>query len=286
MVPRGLDHIVHAVRDLDAAAEFYRRAGFTVGARNKHTWGTHNHVVQLPGFFIEILTLAEPDKLGSDGLSEHFGRFNQNAIARGDGFSMLMLESSNIDVDAQEFNRNGIGRSSVLPFSRQAKTADGNTTTVGFSLLFAEDNASPNMGFALCQQHNPSAFWNPSFQTHANGANAVSGVIFVADQPMDHAGFLSAFSGVGMLDNHADGVTAHTPRGSIEIFKVAAFRDRFGASPNDIQGLKLVGLKISVKDLDQIEALLQKSGMACSRHEGRLVIAPDAAFGATLIFGD
>ncbi|MGP8122859.1 MAG: VOC family protein, partial [Xanthobacteraceae bacterium] len=42
---RGLDHIVHAVRGLDAAAEFYRRAGFVVGARNRHPWGTHNHIV-------------------------------------------------------------------------------------------------------------------------------------------------------------------------------------------------------------------------------------------------
>jgi catechol 2,3-dioxygenase-like lactoylglutathione lyase family enzyme len=33
---RGLDHIIHAVRDLDAAAELYRRLGFTVGARNRH----------------------------------------------------------------------------------------------------------------------------------------------------------------------------------------------------------------------------------------------------------
>ena len=33
---RGLDHIVHAVRDLDAAAELYRRLGFTAGARNRH----------------------------------------------------------------------------------------------------------------------------------------------------------------------------------------------------------------------------------------------------------
>ncbi|MGB8511504.1 MAG: VOC family protein, partial [Pseudolabrys sp.] len=52
---RGLDHIVHAVRDLDAAADLYRRLGFTVGARNKHPWGTYNHIVQLPGFFIELL---------------------------------------------------------------------------------------------------------------------------------------------------------------------------------------------------------------------------------------
>jgi catechol 2,3-dioxygenase-like lactoylglutathione lyase family enzyme len=46
----GLDHVVHAVRDLDAAAELYRRLGFTVGARNRHAWGTHNHLVQLPAF--------------------------------------------------------------------------------------------------------------------------------------------------------------------------------------------------------------------------------------------
>ena len=67
---RGLDHIAHAVRDLDAAADFYRRIGFTVGARNRHSWGTHNCIVQFPGFFIEILTLAEPEKLGDDGISE------------------------------------------------------------------------------------------------------------------------------------------------------------------------------------------------------------------------
>jgi Glyoxalase-like domain len=44
-MPHGLDHIVHAIRDLDAAAEFYARAGFTVGARNRHAWGTHNRIV-------------------------------------------------------------------------------------------------------------------------------------------------------------------------------------------------------------------------------------------------
>ena len=33
---RGLDHLVHVVRDLDAAGAFYQRLGFTVGARNRH----------------------------------------------------------------------------------------------------------------------------------------------------------------------------------------------------------------------------------------------------------
>ena len=60
---RGLDHIVHAVHDLDAAADFYRRLGFQVGSRNTHprAWGTQNHIVQLPGTYIELLALAGAD---------------------------------------------------------------------------------------------------------------------------------------------------------------------------------------------------------------------------------
>ena len=79
-MPRGIDHIVHAVRDLDAAAQLYRSLGFTVGTRNKHPWGTHNVIVQLRGSFIELLTLAEPEKLGDDGFSNMFGAFNGDFI--------------------------------------------------------------------------------------------------------------------------------------------------------------------------------------------------------------
>ena len=93
---RGLDHIVHAVRDLDAAADLYRRLGFTVGARNRHPWGTHNHIVQLPGFFIELLTVAEPERLGTDGFSTMFAAYNRDFVARGEGFSLLILESKDV----------------------------------------------------------------------------------------------------------------------------------------------------------------------------------------------
>src|SRR5712691_9570766 len=102
-MPRGLEHIVHAVRDLDAAADLYRRLGFTVGARNRHSWGTHNQLVQLPGFFIELLTVAEPEKLGSDGFSTLFGRFNQSFLSRHEGLSILLLEGNDAAADAAVF---------------------------------------------------------------------------------------------------------------------------------------------------------------------------------------
>src|SRR5665213_561580 len=108
-MPHGLDHIVHAVRDLDAAAEFYRRAGFTVGARNRHPWGTHNRIVQLTNGFVEILEVAEPEKIAphQEG-SFSFGAFNRDFLASREGFSMLILGSSNATGDASGFDAAGI----------------------------------------------------------------------------------------------------------------------------------------------------------------------------------
>lgn len=93
-MPRGLDHVVHAVRDLDAAAQLYQRLGFTVGTRNRHPWGTHNRIVQMPGFFIELLTVAEPDRLGSDPFSALFGTFNRVFLTHHEGFSFVVVESA------------------------------------------------------------------------------------------------------------------------------------------------------------------------------------------------
>lgn len=284
-MPRGLDHIVHAVRDLDAAADFYRRAGFKVGARNRHPWGTHNHVVQFPGFFIEILTVAEPSRLGDDGLSRHFGIPNRDAITRGDGFAMLVLESTDSAADVADFTKSGIGISDELPFSREAKLPDGSATTVGFSLAFVRDALSPHTGFFTCRQHNPAAFWKPDYQQHANGVSGVLGVILVAENPSDHHIFLKAFTGASDLHASSIGVTAHTPRGNVEIVEAVAFRDQFGVAPGlDGEGASLKGLRLSVPDIDAVERVLKSGGVASHRHTGRLVVPPQAAFGATLIF--
>lgn len=282
---RGLDHIVHAVGDLDAAADFYRRAGFKVGARNRHPWGTHNHVVQFPGFFIEVLTVAEPEKLGEDGLSQRFGIPGREAIARGDGLAMLVLESIDSEADAADFAQHGIGVSDVLPFSRQAMLPDGSATTVGFSLVFARDAQSPHMTFFTCKQQNPAAFWKPDFQQHPNGASGVLGAVLVAENPADHHIFLGAFTGVRDLHSSSLGITAKTPRGDVEIIDAVAFHDQFGGVAElDGEGASLKGLRLAVPDLDVLETKLKAGGVISHRFAGRVVVPPEAAFGATLIF--
>src|SRR5437588_12276471 len=192
-MPRGLDPLVHVVRDLDAAGAFYRRLGFTVGARNRHPWGTHNRIVQLSGFFIELLTVAEPDKLGNDGFSTFFGEHHRDFLSQREGFSFLMLESHDTAADAQAFHAAGIALSDGLRFERGGRAPDGSPRTVAFSLVFARDNGVDGPGFALCQQHTPEQFWNPELQRHTNTVQAAAGVVAVADEPDAHRAFLSAF---------------------------------------------------------------------------------------------
>ena len=58
-MPRAVDHLVIAAYDLPEQEAFYRRLGFQVGARNRHPWGTENHVVQFDGAFLELIGLGD-----------------------------------------------------------------------------------------------------------------------------------------------------------------------------------------------------------------------------------
>jgi Glyoxalase-like domain len=283
-MPHGLDHIVHAVRDLDAAAEFYGRAGFTVGARNRHSWGTHNRIVQLRNCYIEILEVAEPDKIAPHGARAFsFGAYNRDFLAEREGFSMLILNSSNAVEDNGAFEAAGISNSKVFDFAREGTKPDGTPVKLAFSLAFAADPVSPNLRFAVCQHHFPENFWDPAFQSHANGATTVPGVAMVAENPSDHHIFLKAFTGVRDLHSSSIGVRARTENGDVEIMEQVAFADQFGVSPAvDGEGMTLNGLRFAVDDLTQAEAWHRRNGIASQRHVGRLVVPPDVAHGAIL----
>jgi catechol 2,3-dioxygenase-like lactoylglutathione lyase family enzyme len=294
----GLDHVVHAVRDLDAAAELYRQLGFTVGARNRHPWGTHNHVIQLPGFFIELLTLADPDKLGSDGFSTQFAAYARDFADRHEGLALLILESKKASADVAAYRKAGIAASDVMPFEREGKKPDGKTVKVGFSLAFAEDKLSPDIHFCTCQQHYPENFWNPDFQKHDNRAAAVAGIVLVADNPAAHLDFMRAFTGVASADEFSDGFRIVLPRGVIEVVTPAAFTHRYGlAAPATDKGPRLAALRLAVTDTAAVKSCLRQAGIALATGgdmpapaSGTAVYNPDTgavsvpALGAALVF--
>src|SRR5262249_5739093 len=282
-MPRGLDHIVHAVRDLDAAADLYRRLGFIVGARNRHSrsWGTQNHVVQLPGTYIELLAVADTTEIAPHSPRHFsFGAFNRDWLKREQGLSMLVLEGCGVS-DTDSFRPAGIGDSELYEFEREVKRPDAAPVTLAFALAFASDPRAPDIGFFTCFQRHPENFWNSAFQSHANTAVAVAGVVLVAKAPSDHAEFFAAFAGVGNR-RITDGGVIWAPRGDLVVLTPSAFTSRFGVSAPDISGgARLTALRFLVT----APSLLAKAPGIGGAHTGDItVIGQDDAMGAVLVF--
>jgi Glyoxalase-like domain len=285
MTARGLDHLVIGVRDLDAAGRLFERMGFTVGGRNQHSWGTDNRIVQMPGFFIELITVARPQLIPDHAPRRFsFGRHVADALARGEGPSMVVLESRDAAADAAGYAAAGIGDFEPFTFSRKGRTATGEEVEVSFSLAFAQDELAPDCGFFACRQHRPELFWSPKAQTHANGVNAVDAVYLVADNPTDHHIFLSSFTGQRALTASSAGIVAPLPRGRIEILTSRAASSHFGRPDMAVPAPAIIGLSVRTSDLVAVERRLASEHIAFARIGARIVVPASQACGCILAF--
>lgn len=282
--PRGLDHLVIGVRDLDAAGVFYESLGFTVGARNRHPWGTENRIVQFAGSFLELLTIGDAAAITPAAARMFsFGSFMQDALARGEGLSMLVLESTDAKADAIAFKAAGIGDYEPFFFERQARRPDGSEVRVAFSLAFAADPLAPECGFFVCQQHEPQNFWNPAFQQHPNGASALTSAIIVTDSPAAHREFLSAFAGFPeVLEGNAD-LVLDLPRGRIDVLDPDAAQAIYHVEP-DTTPARFLGFCVAVPDLDAVAKRLEAAGLPFAHGEERIVVPAEAALGCVIAF--
>jgi catechol 2,3-dioxygenase-like lactoylglutathione lyase family enzyme len=276
---RGLDHLVLGVCDLDAAGAFYEKLGFTVGARNRHPWGTHNRIVQFPGTFLEMITVGEPDLIVPHRPGHFsFGAFVRDALARGEGFSMLVLASSDAKADNVLFQDAGIGHFEPFFFERQAMRPDGSAVRVAFSLAFSTNPLTQEQAFFVCQQHEPQNFWNPIFQTHANGAARLSTVTMVSEVPCDHGNFFKIFTGNTQPVINDHGLCFDLPHGRIDLVTPQHAVKAFGFSG---PSTSLASFTVTVPDIGALQRRLDEHGIVHA-HYGPRVVVP--AFGVMIAF--
>jgi catechol 2,3-dioxygenase-like lactoylglutathione lyase family enzyme len=285
---RPIDHVVLAVRDLDAAAAFYERLGFLVGPRNRHPWGTENRIIQFATCFIELITVGE----GADIPPHRPGFFSFGAYVRdylercGEGIAMLAMRSPNAEYDRKLFEQGEIGSFETFRFERPAVAPDGAPSTVAFSLTFAQSEKIRDAGFFVCQHHNPENFWHPSRQQHPNGALGINALIMVAKRPKPLENFFRAFCGTPQAKPIGEGFGIGTPNGSVDIITQSVFNATFGVT-GKLGGLsespRFAALSIHAAP-GPIAAHLDAIGMPYEIHGFRVVIPAKTAFGFSLVF--
>jgi len=284
---RGIDHLVLAVRDLEAARRTYMRLGFTLTPRAQHPFGTGNSLVQMQGNFLELLTVVDPEKVTpatDDTFS--FGAFNQGFLRRREGFSMLVFESGDAEADRADFAKAGLRGYRPFRFERRAKLPDGGEATVAFSLAFASDPRIPEAAFFVCQQHAPQYFWKPEYQRHANGAVAVTEVMMVADDPPSLADFFSGLQGSGAVRMKDGALAVSTARGHIIVLSQEAAAERFPGLPLTAAPASphFVGYRVSVRDLDGLRLRFDASDVQYRPMAGAIQLAPTIGYGTYIEF--
>ncbi len=278
---RGIDHVIHLVRNLDAAAALYEKLGFLVGSRNKHPFGTHNRIVQLDGSYLELLEVAELSKIEGVGSPTSFAHFHRDFLARnGEGLSGLVLASTDAQADKAQFDRAGFGGFPVFDFGRMGKRPDGTEAELAFSLSFLREPDSADVMTFVCQHRRPENFWFTELQCHANGVTGVAAAVFTAESPTDHQYFLQAWTGIRDPRSTSLGVVAETSRGSVQITEPRPFEDAFGATPTKSNGLRFSAV-VFAGNAGKIRDAVSRSGLAAQERNSRLVIH---AHGAVLAF--
>lgn len=284
-MPHGFNHLVHVVADLRQAAATYARMGFQIGAENHHPFGTANRLVQVPGFYVEILGMEDASRIPEAAPGKFsFAAFNRDFLARnGEGGTMLVLETEDAEADRLRFEKELIGGFERLDFSRLGKTAADEDVELSFRLAFAASAAMPDVGFFTCEQRHPAEhFWDEALQRHPNGVTGVAGVVFTAENPTDHHIFFSAFTGLRDFVSNSTGLRFSTPRGDVEVITPVAFESRYGASPPP--GVRLMALRFSVAEKDRAAGMLDAGAIDFSERHDWLVVPAAAAHGLVVTF--
>ncbi|HUF45997.1 MAG TPA: VOC family protein [Aestuariivirgaceae bacterium] len=283
---RGIDHLVLAVADLEAARQRYTALGFTLTPQARHPFGTANSLVQLDGAFLELLCVAEPAAIPPHGPGRFsFPAFNRDYLAQGEGLSMLVLDSRDARADNEAFRQAGLITYEPFDFSRTARLPSGEEAKVGFSLAFTSHLDIDDAGFFVCQQHAPDRFWRREYQRHANTARTVEEVCLVAHRPLHFVEFMRAFVGSDEVVASPHRVEIATARGTVRVLTGDGFADRYGTAPPRAHRLPaFAGYTVGVSDFDAVRAAVERADVATAKGDGRLTVVPGDAFGAALAF--
>ena len=251
-VVRGLDHVPIAVGNLEKARTDYEALGFVIKPGRSHPNGIENVHVKFPdGTEVELITATR----GTDALSSDY----LNWLKDGDGPAFLGLFAPNLDSLAM----------SLWPHGLSLRNRDG--------VFLIKEQPGLRVFFSR-RQHAPTD--RPEHFAHPNTAFSLSGVWLAGGE---------AESGIVRMLGGAPSTTeacSHLgPAIEVQAVPEAKFY-LLPASAQLVPGRTIVGLTISVRDLEAARRILDKSQIRYFSSENcrepGLWIAPVAAHGVWL----
>ncbi len=250
----GIDHLVIAVPDLDAAIASYRALGFTVIPGGRHTVGTLNALVPFAdGAYLELIAFYEPNPA-------HRWWW---PLQRGGGLVDFCAGTDALAADIAAWRAAGVALGDPTPMTR--RRPDG--YEVQWVLAIPAEEQRGVVPF-LIEDRTPRAERVPSGVAHPNGAQGVDTLVVAVSEADATRGWYAAALG--------------RPGAPVERADLAARGHRFALGPHYVELLAPTGETGPVADWlrrrgpSPYAATLRTSGAA------RGPLAPEQACGARL----
>jgi hypothetical protein len=276
--PLGLEHPLVCAGDLDRLAERYRAMGFAPAPKGLHPWGTGTQLVMFPDNFIELMGIENRDLIdvrSADGF--RFGRFIADFLDRDEGIAMLALHSDDARADLAAVAARGVANAGLVDFRRAVRLPDGRHDEAVVTLAMLIDTAHPRLSFFICHQHRPEFVWVKEWQSHPNGAEAITEITYAAPDPASVRARFAAVWGEAALSVETGGFRVTTAGGAIRVQTHTVAEARFAGVPMPVgwsEEPRAVALRVRVPDLERLGAILKRNGVRGQMQGDRVVVGP------------
>ena len=273
----GLDHVVVAVRDLDASAKTWGALGFTISPRGLHSahLGSGNYTIMFGPDYIELLGIVT--------VTEH-NAGTRAFLDKREGLERSAFTAVDAAKGVVELNAKGIAATGPLDFSRPVDLPNGGKSEARFSTMHWPSDEKPGgMRIFACQHLTRDAVWIPELQVHKNTAKRLDRVEIISADPRKAADHMARLidQTVVLEDDGAYRVPSGSTRAAFVFLSEGQLRARY---PGLTLGVLPVEGAISLCiRVDDDEAALAAAGpSAVLVAPGRVAIPPSAATGVLI----
>jgi hypothetical protein len=168
---QGIDHVVIAAGDIAEAASGFRRLGFTLTPRGRHTTGSENHCIMFERDYLELLGVP---------VRHPVTRYYQEFLANGDGLAAIALATDDARAFHDDLAADGIAADAPVDFSRPVQLAEG-VVEAAFRITQLAPEAAPAGRVFACQHFTRDAVWRPEYLQHANRVTGLAQLVATAD---------------------------------------------------------------------------------------------------------
>lgn len=289
-MPGEIDYLHHIglfAEDSEAAFAAYERLGFVLTPLSRHKGadrpgaplrllGSANRCAVFDGGYLEITARIG----GGEGDDRHRGR--SGFLDRYEGLHIICLGADDMVAVERRLAKLGFETSGVAPLERDVETPDGVRTARFERVRMASDGSHSREHLQIANHLTPELIFQPRYMDHANGAVALTEVMFCVADPDEYEARYTTLTGRAAERRGAARVIA-LPKSRIAI---VAADDLMKIIPGATAPALpfMAGFTVAVRDMDRVKTMLSERGVTPCDSGGRLMVPARDGSGATVIF--